>query len=109
MSDLFNALHDIDQALKQQNFRPSLYPGCCGSTQTALLTLDPSTTHLQSQTHLQVSESASRNVVVLTVDSNFYNLTPLNVPKGEVVAESVVLPAVATCSADDVVILVLLQ
>ncbi|KAF8249183.1 hypothetical protein K440DRAFT_660436 [Wilcoxina mikolae CBS 423.85] len=89
-NDLFDALHAIDHSLTDQEYRPSIYPSCCNSTQTALLNLDPCTEHLQHRNHLQISESASRAAALLTIDSHFYNLTPLNVPKGEVVAELVV-------------------
>jgi hypothetical protein len=87
--DLFDAILAIDPSLAHQNYRPSLYPACCSSTQTALLNLDPCTEHLQQQNHLQVSATASRTAALLTIDSHFYNLTPLNVPEGEVVAELV--------------------
>jgi hypothetical protein len=86
-NDLFDALHAIDPSLTDQNYRPSLYPACVSSTQTALLNLDPCTELLQQHNHLPVSDSASRGAALLTIDSHFYNLTPLNVPVGEVVAE----------------------
>jgi len=89
-NDLLDALHSADTSLTSQDYRPSLYPACCGITQTALLNIDIYTEHLQSQSHLQVSESDSRTAALLTIDSHFYNLTPLNVPSGEVVAELVV-------------------
>jgi len=99
-NDLFEALHAIDPSLTRQNYRPSLYPACYNSTQIALLNLDPSTEHLQRHKHLQVSESASRTVALLTIDSQFYNLTPLNVPEGEVVAELVAVRALGTTHED---------
>jgi len=88
-NDLFDALHIVDQSLTHQNYRPSLYPSCYDSTQTALLDLDPSTELLQRHNHLPLPESASRTAALLAIDSQFYNLTPLNVPRGEVVAELV--------------------
>jgi len=100
--NLFDALHDIDPSLTRQKFRPSLYPACVSwvplpggfptdrhAKQTALLNLDASSEHLHSRTHLSVSESASRTAAVLKIDCDFYNLTPLNVPKGDIVAELV--------------------
>jgi hypothetical protein len=87
--DLFDALLTIDPSLARQNYRPSLYPACCSSTQIALLNLGPCTQHLHQQNHLLVSESADRTAALLTIDSHFSNLTPLNVPEGEVVAELV--------------------
>ena len=89
---LFDALHEIDQSLTRHNYRPSLYPSCYGSTQTALLNLDPCTVYLQSRNHFPIPKLASRTADVLTIDSDFYNLTPLNILTGEVVAELVVRP-----------------
>jgi len=87
--DLLNALHTIDPSLTRQNCRSSVYPGCSDATQTALLNLVSSTEHLERHKHLQVPQSDNRIGALLTIDSHFYNLTPLNVPKGEVVAELV--------------------
>ncbi|KAF8530881.1 hypothetical protein BDD12DRAFT_914734 [Trichophaea hybrida] len=94
-NDLFDALHDNDPSLTRQSYRPSLYPACFGSKQTALLYLDPSTEHLHSHNHLQVSESASRTATVLTIDSDFHNLTPLNDPKGDIVADVIAVTGLA--------------
>ncbi|KAF8241219.1 hypothetical protein K440DRAFT_665405, partial [Wilcoxina mikolae CBS 423.85] len=94
-NDLFNALHAIDPSLTRQDFRPSLNPSCYNSTQTALLNLDPCTEHLQRHSHLKVSESASRTAALLMIDSHFYNLTPLNVPEGEVVADVIAVTGLA--------------
>jgi len=95
--DLFDAILAIDPSLAHQNYRPSLYPACCSSTQTALLNLDPCIANLQQQNYLQVSAAASGTGALLTIDSHFYNLTPLNAPEGEVVAELVVYAAEGTC------------
>jgi hypothetical protein len=84
--DLFDVLHTVDPLLTRQDYRPSLYPSCFASTQIALVNLDR-TKHLKRLNYIQVPESASRTETRLTIDSCFYNLTPLNVPMGEVVAE----------------------
>jgi hypothetical protein len=86
-NDLFDVLHTIDPFLTRQDYRPSLYPACYRSTQTALLNLDPRTEYLQRDHYMRVSESGSRVAAHLTIDSHFYNLTPLNAPVREVVAE----------------------
>ena len=91
-NDLFDALQDIVPSLTRQDYRPTLYPSCYSSTHTALLNLDR-TKHLQCRNHLQVSQSASRTAALLTIDSHFYNLTPWNVPEGEVVAELAIVHA----------------
>jgi hypothetical protein len=87
-NDVFDALHIIDPSLTHQNFRSSLYPGCSGSTQVALLNSDSGTKHFECYKYLKVPESTNRTVV-LTIDSDFFNLTPLNIPEGEIVAELV--------------------
>jgi hypothetical protein len=97
-NDLFDALHTVDPSLTLQNYRPSLYPSCYGPTQTVLLNLHPSTVFLQSLNHFSFPESASRTAAALKIDSDFYNLTPLNVPTGEVVAEfDLPVPAKVIC------------
>ncbi|KAF8537270.1 hypothetical protein BDD12DRAFT_911593 [Trichophaea hybrida] len=93
-NDLFDALHSIDPCLTRQDYRPSLYPACVSSSQTALLNLDPCTEHLYGRAHLQISESASKTVV-LNIDSQFLNLTPLNNPVGEAVADLIAVTGLA--------------
>ncbi|KAF8533302.1 hypothetical protein BDD12DRAFT_984533 [Trichophaea hybrida] len=92
--DLFDALHAIVPSLMHQKFRPSLYPGCCGSTKIALLNLDSGTKHLERHKYLPVPESTSRPGV-LTIDSDFYNLTPLNLPEGEIIADVIAVTGLA--------------
>jgi hypothetical protein len=83
--DLFNALHASDQPLTRQGYQLSLYPACYTDTKTALLILDPCVEHLQYPKHVKISNGT----ICLTIDSDFYSLTPLNVPVGEIVAELV--------------------
>ena len=90
--DLRGALQTIDPDLRNQKSQLSLYPACCGSSQTALLELDP-TKYFQS---LGPNEStykhvfpASKTDAVLTIDSHFYDLTPLNTPDKQIIAELV--------------------
>ena len=69
----------------------SLYPACCGTTMTALLNLATGTEYFQSL------KPNDYNYVKITgghlvIDSHFYDLTPLNDPKEDIVAESVTLP-----------------
>ncbi|KAF8534445.1 hypothetical protein BDD12DRAFT_895913 [Trichophaea hybrida] len=91
--DLFGALLTIVPSLTRQYYRPSLYPACSRSTQTAVLNLGPFTAHLQQQNHLEVSDPPSKTY--LQIDSDFYNLTPLNVPIGEVVADVIAVTGLA--------------
>jgi hypothetical protein len=89
--DLLGALQTIDPNLQNRKPQLSLYPACCGSSQTALLELDP-TKYFQS---LGPNESyervipASRTEAVLTIDSHFNGLTPLNTPDKQIIAELV--------------------
>jgi hypothetical protein len=90
--DLVGALQTIDPELRNQKSQLSLYPACSGSSQTALLELDP-TKYFQS---LGPNEStytsifpASKTEAVLTIDSHFYGLTPLNIPDKQILAELV--------------------
>jgi hypothetical protein len=90
--DLLGALQTIDPGLRNQESQLSLYPACCGSSQTALFELDP-TKYFQS---LRPNEStyervfpASKANATLTIDSHFYDLTPLNTPDKQIIAEFV--------------------
>ena len=88
--DLLRALQNIDPDFRNQKSQLSLYPACCGSSQTALLELYP-TKYFQSlgpneSTYKRVSP-AGKTEAVLTIDSHFYDLTPLNTPDKQIIAE----------------------
>jgi hypothetical protein len=90
--DLLGALQTIDPDLRNQESQLSLYPACCGSSQTALFEVDP-TKYFQSlrpngSTYGRVF-SASKTDATLTIDSHFYDLTPLNTPDKRIIAEFV--------------------
>jgi len=87
-NDLFDVLQTLDPPLTR-NEKPSLFPACSGLTQTALLNLDSYPEHLPHAKYLQLPETTSRTGAHLTIDCDFYNLTPLNIPKGEIIAELV--------------------
>jgi hypothetical protein len=82
--DIFRALQSIDPSLEFQNHQLSLYPACVGSKKIALIQLNSS----EDCQYLPIPESTS-NTVVLTIDSQFHDLTPLNIPTGDVIAELV--------------------
>jgi hypothetical protein len=92
--DLLVGLQAIDPFLKSQPHQLSLFPACCGPTQTALLCLDICTEYFR---HLNPNESryewvpgkGARPKVLLMLDCHFYDLTPLNNPGDEITAESV--------------------
>jgi hypothetical protein len=95
--DLVESLRDIQPPLGHFDGLVSLYSACCDTTsQTALLNLNTfpeffqgigpdDTKHLKVQCRGQSLDET----VVLSVDSHFYHLTPLNKPEGEIVAELV--------------------
>jgi hypothetical protein len=91
--DLLAALQDIDPSLNGQNHQLSLYLACCGPTQTALLYLYTCTKYFQNLKPNEDNYAKTNKVngtdVVLVLDCHFYDLTPLNNPKSEIVAELV--------------------
>jgi hypothetical protein len=90
--DLLGALQTIDLDLRNQKPQLSLYPACSGSSQTALLELDP-TKYFQSlgsnESYERVIPASKTEAVFLTIDSHFNGLTPLNTPDKQIIAELV--------------------
>jgi hypothetical protein len=93
--DLLNSLREIQPSLDHFDGPVSLYPACCDTTsQTALLNLKTCPEFFQdigpdNTKHLKIQRQSLDKTVVLSVDSHFYDLTPLNKPEGEIVAELV--------------------
>jgi hypothetical protein len=83
---LLDALMEVDPVLQHLNFQISLYP-CVDSsqTQTALLNLETCTEYFVKSDHSNYLTMS--NGTLLVFDSHFYDLTPLNSPEGEIVAE----------------------
>jgi hypothetical protein len=90
--DLLGALQTIDPDLRNQKSQLSLYPACSGSSQTALLELDP-TKYFQSlgsnESYERVIPASRAEAVILTIDSHFNGLTPLNTPDKQIIVELV--------------------
>jgi hypothetical protein len=90
--DLLGALQTIDPDLRNQKSQLSLYPACSDSSQTALLELDP-TKYFQSvgpnESTYERSFPVGKTEAVLSIDSHFYGLTPLNTPDKQIIAELV--------------------
>jgi hypothetical protein len=82
---LITALLTVDPSLDKTS-QLSLYPACCGSTQTALLNLATCTEYFQI-IKLNKYNYVNTSDGTLVIDSHFYDLTPLNNPNGEIVAE----------------------
>jgi len=66
----------------------SLFGSCYDDTKTALLNLDDCAENMQLCGYLQVQDSGDSRKI-LEIDTHFYNLTLLNDPVGEVLAELV--------------------
>jgi predicted Zn-ribbon and HTH transcriptional regulator len=89
--DLLNSLKKIDPSLDSNGYELSLFPACQGSSQTALLNFDRCTEcfqRLKPNDFNNVKVSNGPGMVWLTIDCHFYDLTPLNSPGEEVIAES---------------------
>jgi hypothetical protein len=94
---LLEALKGIDPLLEPDP-QLSLYPACCGDTQTALLSLRICTIYFQC---LKSNDSNYVTTLdgILVIDSHFYDLTPLNTLEKEIVAESVpIIPDLASAN-----------
>lgn len=83
---LVDALRTINRFL-DQNLELSLYPACCGPTQTALLNLSTCTEYFQDLKPNEFNYVNTIEGLLLVIDSHFYNLTPLNTPEDNIVAE----------------------
>ena len=95
-SDLLDALRTIDKSIPDKKHQLALHPACSGTTQIAILSLDTRTEcfgSLQPNTEKYISIPCADGSlgVRLCVDNHFYDLTPLNTPRGKIVAE-LVLP-----------------
>jgi hypothetical protein len=88
---LLTTLKSIDPFLGDQNVELSLYPACSDSIQTqiALLSLRNSTEYFRRLRPNDFNYEEISDGTVLVIDSHFYDLTPLNFPKGDIVAELV--------------------
>ncbi|KAI9771315.1 MAG: hypothetical protein M1840_002285 [Geoglossum simile] len=98
--DLLVALRTIDPDFNHRSHQLSLYPACCGHTQTSLVCLDTCTKYFQSlepneYKYERVYDTVNKTVADLVFDCHFYDLTPLNKPKGEIVADVVAVTGLA--------------
>jgi hypothetical protein len=99
--DLLIRLKSVDDSFDlSATDRLSLYPACSGRSQVALLNLMECSKYFQQldphRPHL------IRGNPDLTVDSNFYGLTPLNSPEGDIIAEFVMPFHVSLSDTDGV-------
>jgi hypothetical protein len=86
VDDLRRSLEKLDPSLRHLEYQLSLYPACYGFEQVALLNLPEPTKYFQ-----QIVDYKPRSVRVegqyLSIDCDFNGLTPLNDPKGKIIAE----------------------
>jgi hypothetical protein len=90
---LFDYLKSVDESLDRlatDDYRLSLYPACCGSSQVALLNFTNCPIYFR-RLHPGQDHSVQRKDSDIVLDSHFYGLTPLNIPEGDIVAELVIL------------------
>jgi hypothetical protein len=84
---LVKVMKSTDPGFDEGMAKISLYPSCNGTGKTALLYLSERSElvqHLQTEKTTYLSEDPPINIVI---DSNFYDLTPLNTPKSPIIAE----------------------
>ncbi|KAF8538307.1 hypothetical protein BDD12DRAFT_779452, partial [Trichophaea hybrida] len=99
--DLLQSLRGFQPSLDHFDGPVSLYPACCDTTsQTALLNLKTCPEFFQDigpddTKHLKIQGQSLDKTVVLSVDSHFYDLTPLNKPEGEIVADVIAVTGLA--------------
>ncbi len=75
----------------------ALYPGCYHSSQTAILTLESCPDFMERMglgdtRSIKINDESVGEIVWLSTDYDFYDLTPLNKPEGDIIAEFVHYP-----------------
>jgi hypothetical protein len=88
VADLQQALQTFDQDLDPSKYDISLYPACHGFGQVAILKLYETTESFKGiLPNLARYSRIEKNV--LSIDCDFYGLTPLNTPSEEIITEYV--------------------
>jgi hypothetical protein len=89
--DVLNGLLAVEPTciLQGQVSKISLYPSCCGTGQTGLLNMGKCTGLFEHIKVGQITFEISKPYSVATVitDSHFHDLTPLNTPVNDLLAE----------------------
>jgi hypothetical protein len=90
-------IQEKDPAFKDQKHQLRLFPSCTNANQTAVLNIDECTSEYFSNinvdrpTQLEV-DNLDDEFLCLKIDRDFYDMTPLNVSEGEILAEFVTYP-----------------
>jgi hypothetical protein len=89
--DILNGLLAVEPTciLRDQDPKITLYPACCGAGQTGLLNLGKCTGLFEyikaGETILKIPKLDS--IATVVIDSHFHDLTPLNTPGNDILAE----------------------
>jgi hypothetical protein len=92
--NLLNSLKEIDPSLeciRSNEYQLSLFPACQGTSKTAVLNLKTSTPYFEQLEPNDSSYYKTSDGAFLVIDSHFHDLTPMNSPEGEIIAEFVFL------------------
>jgi hypothetical protein len=89
--NLLTTLKSIDPFLHGKIVELSLYPACSDSseTQIALLNMPNCTEYFRRLKSNDFNYIETSDGTLIVIDSHFHDLTPLNSPKGDIVAEFV--------------------
>jgi hypothetical protein len=87
---LVQTIKSKDPRFDVEKAKISLYPSCNGTGQTALLCLSELSEYfhnLRPEETRYLTISSEGSTVTVSIDSHFYDLTPLNTPGGPIIAE----------------------
>jgi hypothetical protein len=89
--DVVRALKSLEPTIIHDDQYPclSLYPACAGSTQTGLLKLKDCLELYEKikSDKIKLELSVEEENAIVVMDGDFYDLTPLNTPGNEHIAE----------------------
>jgi hypothetical protein len=89
--DVVGALKSFEPTIIDDDQRPrlSVYPACSDVTQTGLLKLENCFELLKEvkSDNIQLELSVEEKDAIVDIDGHFYDLTPLNTPGNECIAE----------------------
>ncbi|KAI5776307.1 hypothetical protein EDC01DRAFT_683096 [Geopyxis carbonaria] len=97
--DLLESLRRLDKSWDGE-CRISLYPSCRSADQIALLNMESYPAMFrdierEDSMPIRVTDRGAEQMFMLSVDSNFFDLTPLNDPKGDIIADVVAVTGLA--------------
>jgi hypothetical protein len=87
---LVTVIKKQDPGIDEKTVKVSLYPSCNGTGQTALFHLGKRSAlvqNMQTEETTYFTISSEGSPVIISIDSHFYDLTPLNTPGNRIIAE----------------------